>query len=313
MPQQTLSDWERDTSNTDLGNACIPEPPDLRVTVPKAEYEKIYLRHTEGEPQEKIAADYKVSQQAISGIVSKERSRLSARPTEEDEEQGGELGLFKGLGYPPRSGDVWNYAMDRRYGIKHPGNIPAGIVFNLLYYYTEPGDLIVDPMAGGGVVGDVCAITNRRCLMFDLNSVRPDITKHDLSQGFPVEGANLVFLDPPYYKKLRDEYGPDSISTLPREDYLRFFRNLAEAALASGAKRIALLVSDYYDDEGPHGHVFIWHYVQLFEAAGWLPERHIMAPLSTEQVHPDFVKKLRRLRRLARLTRSLVVFRRCVS
>jgi len=73
-----------------MPNACIPEPPDLRVTVPKAEYEKIYVRHTEGEPQAEIAADYKVSQQAISNIVSKERSRLSATPTKEDEEQGGD-------------------------------------------------------------------------------------------------------------------------------------------------------------------------------------------------------------------------------
>ena len=160
------------------------------------------------------------------------------------------------------------------------------------------------------MAGDVCAITNRRYQMYDIEPVRPDIARHDLAEGFPVEGADLVFLDPPYYKKIEDEYGPNSISALPREDYLRFFKRLAEATLASGARRVALLVSDYYDDGDPRGHVFVWHYVRLFEAAGWLPERHIMAPLSTEQVHPDLAEKLRRLRRPARLTRSLVVFRR---
>jgi hypothetical protein len=48
IPQQTLSDWEKqkrggdDTSNTDSGNAC--SPPDCRVKIPQSEHERIYGR-----------------------------------------------------------------------------------------------------------------------------------------------------------------------------------------------------------------------------------------------------------------------------
>lgn len=312
VPRQTLSDWERNINNAEIGNAYIPEPPDLRVSIPKSEYEKIYIKHIEGETQENIAADYKVSQPTISNIISKERSRLSAKPSKEDEEQGGELGLFEGLKYPPKPWDVWSYAKDKQYGLEHPGNIPAGIVFNLLYFYTEPGDLIVDPMAGGGVVGDVCAITNRQCLMYDLDPKRPDIKKNNLLKGWPREDedADLVFLDPPYYKKLEKDYGSESISALPREEYLEFFGDLARDIRERGAKRVALLMSDYTDDENSSRHIFIWHYVREFEEAGWITERHIMAPLPTQQVHPDFVEKFRKSKKLARLGRSLVIFRR---
>ena len=40
--------------------------------------------------------------------------------------------------------------------------------------------------------------------MYDVNPAREDIVKHDLvKQGFPkeMENADLIFWDPPYYKK----------------------------------------------------------------------------------------------------------------
>lgn len=315
LPQQTLSDWEQNVSNTEIGNAYIdklPEPPDLRVSIPKAKYEGIYVRHLKGETQEQIAADYKVSRPTISNIISKERSRLSAKPNKEEKNEGGELALFEGLKYPPKPWDVWNYSKDKQYGLDHPGNIPAGMIFNLLYFYTEPSNFVVDPMAGGGVVGDVCAVTNRRYMMYDIKPTRPDIHKNDLTEKWPLgaDNADLVFLDPPYYKKLEEEYGPESISALNREDYLAFFGKLAKMIWDSGAKRVALLMSDYTDDEDPNLHIFVWDYVKHFTAEKWIVERHIMAPLPTQQVHPDFVEKFRKSKKLARLGRSLVIFRR---
>lgn len=234
------------------------------------------------------------------------RKRLAENPPEESDE----LMLFKHLEYAPIPWDVWTYKRDKIYGLDWPGSIPAGIVFNTLYFYTEPGDLVVDPMAGGGVVGDVCKVTERECRMFDVVPGRDDIISHDLRDGFPVDDADLVFLDPPYYKKMEKDYGPDSISALDRTEYLEFFEYLATTIHDSGAKRVALLMSDYTDDDDPEGHIFIWHYVDIFEANGWIPVRHIMAPISTTAVHPDFVVKFRKSKKLARLGRSLVIFER---
>lgn len=69
VPQQTISDWERNnTTNTEVGNDCIV-PFDLRISIPKKEYLKIHEQYQKGETQEKIATEYKVSQQRISKII----------------------------------------------------------------------------------------------------------------------------------------------------------------------------------------------------------------------------------------------------
>jgi len=46
--------------------------------------------------------------------------------------------------------NVWNFPnRDTRYGLDMEGAIPGQIVENVLYYWTEPFDIVVDPMAGG--------------------------------------------------------------------------------------------------------------------------------------------------------------------
>lgn len=222
-----------------------------------------------------------------------------------------------GLDCNPRPYDVWNFSeCCDLMGYKYKGRIPGQLALQLLYFFTEQGDLVIDPMAGSGTMVDACLLMKRRCLAFDNN---PDSYQRrvDIREGEALETIqllkhkpDLIFLDPPYFKKLEDEYGSDSISALPRDKYLDFFGELAGKSYESGAKRVALLMSDYTDDEDPNKHIFVWDYVERFTAEKWIVERHIMAPLPTQQVHPDFVEKFRKSKKLARLGRSLVIFRR---
>ena len=46
-----------------------------------------------------------------------------------------------------------------------PGQIPAQLVGHTLFYFTQEGDLVFDPMAGGT---DTCLAFSRRCWYFDL-------------------------------------------------------------------------------------------------------------------------------------------------
>jgi hypothetical protein len=51
-------------------------------------------------------------------------------------------------------------------------------VGHTLFYFTQEGKLIFDPMAGGGVVPDICLAFNRRCWSFDVADrpeTRPEI------------------------------------------------------------------------------------------------------------------------------------------
>jgi hypothetical protein len=100
---------------------------------------------------------------------------------------------------------------------------------------SRPGDRVLDPMAGGGVVPDVCLLFERKCRAFDQNPHpdRPEIEPHhwdpDTGEWPLTEKPDLIFFDPPYYTKLDTAYkaaaAPQapSVSSLPREDYIRFF------------------------------------------------------------------------------------------
>jgi 16S rRNA G966 N2-methylase RsmD len=90
-------------------------------------------------------------------------------------------------------------------------------------------------MAGGGVVADTCLAFNRRCWSFDLADplkTRPEVEVFRWSPERLVwhvkgkERPDLIFFDPPYFKKQENQYPQESISMLSREEYLRFFREL---------------------------------------------------------------------------------------
>ena len=79
--------------------------------------------------------------------------------------------------FRPTPYDVWSFRHDRAFGIPHAGSIPAAIIAHTLYYYTQPDALVVDPMAGGGTTLDVCQSMGRRCLAYDIQPVRPEISR----------------------------------------------------------------------------------------------------------------------------------------
>jgi len=82
------------------------------------------------------------------------------------------------------------------------------LVAHTLFYLTQQGDLVFDPMAGGGVVADTCLAFNRKCWSFDLvdrTETRAEIEPHQWNPEtliWPVKGKEkpaLIFFDPPYF------------------------------------------------------------------------------------------------------------------
>jgi hypothetical protein len=71
---------------------------------------------------------------------------------------------FKDLGWGLRTWDQWYFnECDDRFGDDWPGAIPAQLIAHTLYYFSNPGDQVLDPMAGGGVVPDTCLSKSKRC------------------------------------------------------------------------------------------------------------------------------------------------------
>lgn len=219
-----------------------------------------------------------------------------------------------GLNLKIKPYDYWTFSgCNDLFGTdEYPGRIPGQLVAHVLYFYTEQGDVVLDPMAGGGTTPDVCLVLGRKCFAYDMaETERADIMQHDLANGWPdkIKKADLIFLDPPYFSKKDKDYVEGSISGWEREEYLAFFAaRLREARdLVKKGTKLAFLMSDWNDETGEQEGIFIWDYAQIIQEAGWKLVRHIQVPLSTQQVHPDIVVKFRAAKRLARLERYLLI------
>ncbi len=95
---------------------------------------------------------------------------------------------------------------------KYAGVTPAELIWNLVWRYTEPGDLVVDPMCGSGTTLDVCKEEGRRAICYDIAPPpnRKDITKNDARKiPLPDNHVDLVFIDSPYGDNIR--YNEDPI------------------------------------------------------------------------------------------------------
>ncbi|GIW88111.1 MAG: hypothetical protein KatS3mg108_2435 [Isosphaeraceae bacterium] len=218
-------------------------------------------------------------------------------------------------GFRPTPYDVWAFRRDGAFGVPHPGSIPAAIVAHLLHYYTRPGDLVVDPMAGGGTTLDVCQAMGRRCLAYDLAPVRAEIVRHDVTAGLPDEcmGCDLIFVDPPYHTLRAGRYPQAGVGERSLSEWWRFLETLAGQAyerLRPGGY-LALLLANQTEKDLPAGYGYLDHAFYGFRAmleAGFKPERRISCPMSGAAL-PQQVVRARREGRMLGQVRDLVVGR----
>lgn len=161
------------------------------------------------------------------GEVSIDAAYNSLRALLKDEENG--EGSKPAIPDMVKFYNSWQFSEnDPRFGIPHPGRIPGQIACNIIYYYTEPGDLVVDPMAGGGSTIDAAAYLERQCLAYDVAPRRPDIIQHDISKGFPEEAKDcqLIFMDPPYWNMIDEGYTDGSASRKSLEGFIAWYDSL---------------------------------------------------------------------------------------
>jgi DNA modification methylase len=94
-----------------------------------------------------------------------------------------------------------NYGTTKKGDNKYSGVTPALVIFNLIWRYTEIGELVVDPMCGSGTTIDVCKEEKREALGFDIcpPASRKDEIQSDARSIPLIDGcADMVFIDSPY-------------------------------------------------------------------------------------------------------------------
>jgi hypothetical protein len=219
--------------------------------------------------------------------------------------------------FEPPIYNVWKQ-QDKTPGGKHFGNSEVRWVDNLLYLYTQPFGVVVDPFAGSGSTVDICRKRMRRYWVSDRKPAvgREDlIRQHDLTEGLPRlprwQDVQLVYLDPPYWKQAEGRYSNDP-EDLANMDLGQFTDSLAMVIrdfakkLTKGA-HIALIIQPTQWNAPEHQ--FTDHVADMLRLIRHPVAMRISAPYESQQYNAQQVEWTKSGRELLVLTREIVVWR----
>lgn len=215
--------------------------------------------------------------------------------------------------------NVWNYAScDPRFGQDYPGRIPGQAIVNLLLWLTDPFDVVVDPMAGGGTTIDVCRYLLRRYYCSDIDPKRPEIKKWDIRKGYPrfPQKPDFIILDPPYWRLKRDEYSGDGAAIGSYEEWLAFMKKLAKDSFKTlkPGGHLALFVESFLDERETGKFLFLDHdCLGLFQECGFegIQEISLNMPSQIKSFRDVTYAKSKGI--LLDLKREVFVFRRTLA
>lgn len=217
--------------------------------------------------------------------------------------------------FQPKVYDIWYFGgLNPKYGKPHPGSLPGDYVANVVHYWSEEGDLVVDPFAGGGITIDVCKDMKRLCFASDIDPRRDDIFKWDMTKGYPPyeQRPQLVFLDPPYWNMVGEEYSEDGVGSFDFIQFLEFLRKIAydtAEVLEPGGVVAAVIMKQKF--RLPEGLPFMdWPFTwySFFRDTGLAPIDRIMLPWPTNIWQAFHVERAKENRQILPLAGDMLVF-----
>lgn len=274
--------------------------------------------------QEEIAEAVGLAQNTITAEIESIISFGSVSKTDKTHaffEEMTEDGEAKKLvpGFNPPLYNVWSFAKIQN-STRHFGNSEQRILENLLYLYTEPFNIVIDPFAGGGSTIDVCKKRLRRYWASDRKPLaeREDIRRLDVCEELPDlrnrwSNVRLVYLDPPYWKQAEGQYSedPEDMANMNLDDFTAKLAGIVKrfsAKLSTGC--IALLIQPtQWKSENRN---FTDHVLDVVSQVGnkkLILENRISCPYSTEQYNAQQVEWAKEHKKCLVITRELIVWR----
>ena len=213
--------------------------------------------------------------------------------------------------------NVWKQ-QTKSEGSKHFGNSEVRWLDNLLYLYTKPFDIVIDPFAGGGSTIDLCKRRMRRYHVSDRLPIierEKEIRKLDITEGLPdLKGrwgdVALVYLDPPYWKQAEGRYSKDAtdLSNMSLEEF-----NKTLAGIVSGfAKKltdayIALIIQPTQWNAPQRQ--FVDHIGDMLRAVKFPVTMRYSVPYESQQCNAQMVEWAKEKKQCLVLTREIIVWR----
>lgn len=160
---------------------------------------------------------------AITDEIKKLRSRLDTFQKQVDKAYYGTYLINHDEKPVLESTTLWDfpkqsYGAMKKGDSKFQGVTPAFIIYNMVHRYTDPGDVVLDPMCGSGTTLDVCREEGRQVYAFDLTPTRKDIIQNDArSIPLPTASVDMVFIDSPYGDNVSYSDNPADIGKISAE------------------------------------------------------------------------------------------------
>jgi len=201
--------------------------------------------------------------------------------------------------------------------LSHSGNSEASFLDRLLYLYTDPFSIVVDPFAGSGSTIDVCKKRLRRYWVSDRLPIveRRDIRTWDILEGPPPlhkrwGDVELLYLDPPYWKQVEGDYSDDA-EDLANMELGTFHETLSQFISACADKMhngyIAMLMQPT-QWRAPERQV-IDHAFAVRQVVNLPLEITIQCPYESQQANAQQVNWAKENKRLLEIGRTITVWR----
>ena len=143
-----------------------------------------------------------------------------------------------------QSTDNWNFSTLRWPRIDDSaghGYVPGDLYVNCLWYYAKNGDVVVDPMAGSGMLLRVWedraawlrdGFADLTMVLSDLSPRGPykdRIIACNLLRDFPNSHADYIIIDPPYVGLVERQYSdlPDDLANMKAEEWIEAIQQIS--------------------------------------------------------------------------------------
>ena len=225
-------------------------------------------------------------------------------------------------GFTPPIYNVWK-KQTKTNAVSHFGNSEVEWLENLLYLYTNPAGIAVDPFGGGGSTIDACKKWSRRYYVSDRKPIvarEHEIRLHDLTTGLPSvprwKDVDLIYLDPPYWKQAEGQYSddPTDLANMELEQFntalagiINEFGKKLKASARTTPQHIALIIQPT-QWKAPERQ-FTDHVGDMLRAVKLPVDMRYSVPYESQQCTAQMVEWAKAAKRCLVLTREIIVWR----
>lgn len=196
------------------------------------------------------------------------------------------------------------------------------ILSSLLYLYSEPLDMVIDPFAGKGSTIEICKNRLRKFWVSDRKLYGPrfsQIRELDILRKMPLiedwNKVSITFLDPPYWTQAAGKYSndPDDLGNMSLDKFTESIIQIVQN-FASYQKKGVIALTMRSTQESRENHHFIDHTIQIINnihSQKLILENRISCPYSINRYDSNRIEWYKQNRKLFVNNREIIIWRIC--